>query len=677
MTSQLPAPDMRDRDSVRAAAFKRFYVVLMFATIFAIGGSGHYALTVSQQSGDLVSRADDRANGAHQMALALDRAQVELLSPTGESGAARLRRFLKANYFFEVSLAEFEQDASSDEVQRVLILRPQHDEYIRAARTVLTASARGDRRRAELIEARDVRPRLEAIRRIFDGISTEALAESARATVKDRHNDATLKWLISAATAVGIILMSGFALLLRRYQRVALDATRAQVVALEQAALTDNLTRLGNHRAFSDDFAREIARAKRNHRPLALALIDIDDFKAVNDTRGHSHGDEVLTLVGEHLRMLRQEDRSYRVGGDEFAVLLVETSPAAARTVLTRLKQDAQLKLLGATLSVGYVNLTPEQLEGEPYELADTALYEAKRRGRNNIVCFDDISDDVDVFSPRKAELVRKLIKGGLLSIAFQPIWDIESAFPLAFEALARPDPELGLSGPQEAFDIAERIRQVYELDKVCIGKALEAASNLPRGSTIFINVAPASLAHPDFDPHAFVASVQAAGLRPDHVVIELTERRIENTAIIIQRARALRSLGVRMALDDTGSGHAGLEILSKLSVDFVKIDRLLLVKAIDDRTARGVLAGIIAIARETGSYLIAEGIENGAMLDFACDAHGAREVAFPGIRGVQGYLLGRPEVGQVNLRSLEQHHEYLETHRRHGIAVASGPKAA
>jgi EAL domain-containing protein (putative c-di-GMP-specific phosphodiesterase class I) len=131
------------------------------------------------------------------------------------------------------------------------------------------------------------------------------------------------------------------------------------------------------------------------------------------------------------------------------------------------------------------------------------------------------------------------------------------------------------------------------------------------------------------------------------------------------------------MALDDTGSGHAGLEILSKLSVDFVKIDRLLLVKAIDDRTARGVLAGIIAIARETGSYLIAEGIENGAMLDFACDAHGAREVAFPGIRGVQGYLLGRPEVGQVNLRSLEQHHEYLETHRRHGIAVASGPKAA
>jgi diguanylate cyclase (GGDEF)-like protein len=665
-----------DRHGLRVAAFNRFYVVLMFATIFAIGGLGVYARIVSQQSGDLVAQADDRANNAHRMALALDRAQVELISQPRERGAARLRRFLKADRLFLGALAEFERDAVTEHVPLVRILRPQHDAYVRHARTVALAIGRGDRQRAWLIEARYVRPRFETIRRVLDEISAGSFAASVRATENDNHTDVALEWLIVAATAIGIILMSGFALLLRRYQRVALDATRAQVVALEQAALTDNLTRLGNHRAFSDDFAREIARAKRNHRPLALALIDIDDFKAVNDTRGHSHGDEVLTLVGEHLRMLRQEDRSYRVGGDEFAVLLVETSPAAARTVLTRLKQDAQLKLLGATLSVGYVNLTPEQLEGEPYELADTALYEAKRRGRNNIVCFDDISDDVDVFSPRKAELVRKLIKGGLLSIAFQPIWDIESAFPLAFEALARPDPELGLDGPQEAFDIAERIRQVYELDKVCIGKALEAASNLPSGSIIFLNVAPASLAHPGFDPNAFVASVQAAGIRPEHVVIELTERYIDNPAIIIQRAQTLRSLGVRMALDDTGSGHAGLEILSKLSVDFVKIDRLLLVKAIDDRTARGVLAGIIAIARETGSYLIAEGIENEELLDFACDAHVARDVAFPGIRGVQGYLLGRPEIGRMNLRSLERHHQYLET-RSHGDAVASGPKAA
>jgi diguanylate cyclase (GGDEF)-like protein len=658
---------------LRVAAFNRFYVVLMFATIFAIGGMAVYARVVSQRSGGLVALADNRASVAHQMTLALDREQVELLASTRESGAVRLRPLREAGRVFAEKLSAFARGATPEDAQFVRILRPLHDEFVRVARTAVAANVRGDRGRAELIEAHDARLRVGAIRRILDKISTDTLATSLRETENDSHTDGALEWMIVSATALGIILMSGFAVLLRRYQRVAVNAAGAQLAALEQAALTDNLTQLGNHRAFSDDFARELARAKRNHRPLALALIDVDDFKAVNDTRGHSHGDDVLALVGDHLRTLRQEDRSYRVGGDEFALLLVETSPEAAHTVLKRFQQETRETLMGATLSIGYVNLTPEQLDLEPYELADTALYEAKRRGRNNIVCFDDLTDAVSVFSPRKAELVRRVINEGLLSIAFQPIWDIESAFPLAFEALARPAAELGLAGPQEAFDIAERIRQVYELDTVCIAKALEAAANLPTGSTIFVNISPASLAHPDFDPNAFVAAVQAAGMRPDHVVIELTERRIEDTATIIQRARKLRSLGVRMALDDTGSGHAGLEILSKLSVDFVKIDRSLLVKAIDDRIARGVLAGIIAIARETGSYLIAEGIETEQLLDFACAAH-VGNVAFLGIRGVQGYLLGRPEVGQVNLRSLERHHEYLETRQSD---VASGPKAA
>ena len=122
----------------------------------------------------------------------------------------------------------------------------------------------------------------------------------------------------------------------------------------------------------------------------------------------------------------------------------------------------------------------------------------------------------------------------------------------------------------------------------------------------------------------------------------------------------SLAALGVRMALDDTGSGHAGLEILSKLRLDFVKIDRSLLVKAIDDKGARGVLAGIIAIARETGSYLIAEGVESRALLDFACNAHDPGNAAAPGIRGVQGYLLGKPELGQVDLSALEGHSTYL-----------------
>ncbi len=608
---------MFDPRGLREAIFNRFYVVLMFVVISAIGSCAVFAMVLSQHSGDRASRGYARANDSRLMALALDQEQIRQLSRDRREGPI------------------------------------------------------------EPAETRGMPPNFGAMRRSLDAIASASYSASLAEESRDKRDTARLESLIASITVFAILLMSWFAVLLARYKRSAVKAAQEKVAALQQAALTDSLTHLGNHRAFSDDFAREIARAKRNHHALALALIDVDDFKAVNDTRGHGHGDDVLSAVGNLLRGLRQEDRAYRVGGDEFALLLVETDPAAAKIVLSRLRHESQTRLSGATLSIGYVNLTPAQLDLEPYELADSALYEAKRGGRNTTVCFDEIGETVNVFSPRKAELVRRMIAEQLLSVAFQPIWDIDSKRPLAFEALARPAPELDLSGPQEAFDIAERIRQVYELDCLCIRKALESVSNLPNGATIFLNVAPVSLAHVNFDPEAFVAQLRAAGVDPRNVVIELTERRIDDQAAIIQRSHALQTLGVRMALDDTGSGHAGLEILSKLRLDFVKIDRSLLVKAIDDKGARGVLAGIIAIARETGSYLIAEGVESRALLDFACNAHDPGNAASPGIRGVQGYLLGRPELGQVDLQALDGHHTYLARRSLEHAAKTAEPRAA
>lgn len=667
---------MFDPRGLREAVFNRFYVVLMFVVISAIGSCAVYAMVISQHSGDRASQGYARSDDARLMALTLGREQIELLSGIGEGQSQNVRTIVKADAAFDVALADFERDRSRS-APGSIALRSRHAAYRRGIRAAVDALARGDRHEAELIETRVVRPNFESIRSTLSAISAAALAASAGEETRDRTVTSRLARLIACVTVFALLLMSWFAVLLARYKRSAVKAVEEKVAALQQAALTDSLTHLGNHRAFSDDFAREIARAKRNHHVLALALIDVDDFKAVNDSRGHGHGDDVLSAVGELLRTLRQEDRAYRVGGDEFALLLVETDPAAAKVVLARLRHEAQTKLSGATLSIGYVNLTEAQLDQEPYELADTALYEAKRCGRNTIVCFDDIGEAVNVFSPRKAEVVRRMISEQLLSVAFQPIWDIDSTRPLAFEALARPAPELDLSGPQEAFDIAERIRQVYELDCLCIRKALESVANLPSGATVFLNVAPVSLAHVRFDPDAFVAQLREAGVDPRNVVIELTERRIDDQAAIIQRAHALQALGVRMALDDTGSGHAGLEILSKLRLDFVKIDRSLLVKAIDDKGARGVLAGIIAIARETGSYLIAEGVESRALLDFACNAHDPGNAASPGIRGVQGYLLGRPELGQVDLRALEGHHTYLAARSLEHMPKVGGYKAA
>ena len=650
-----PSPDV-----VGADIFNRLYVAAMFAVIIAIGGFGFFALARSQQSSDIVTHSFENANDATIMRSALDREQSELHWQMQRGHGEMSERLAEAAQAFETAHAEVQTDGWADK-ELLKTLGPVHAAYAADSRAIFAALARGDQAKAARIEVNSARPNVSMLRHDLDVLSTDLFAASMAADVLNRRFQRGLQLLIAVATGVGIILMAGFAMLLGRYKRSAETAAAAVLSALEQAALTDSLTGLGNNRSFHDDFEREIARAKRHHLSLAVALIDVDDFKAVNDKAGHKHGDAVLARVGELLNTMRAEDRGYRIGGDEFALLLVDTDPRAAALALERLQQEIRESGLGATVSIGYVNLDAALLEVESYELADTALYEAKRMGRNQTVSYDDIRGLVSVFSPRKANAVRTMVAQGQLATAFQPIWDMQSTRPLGFEALARPLPETGLSGPQEAFDVAQRIRQLPELDRLCTRKTLEAAVNLPAGSVIFMNYSPASLTHAGFDPKAFVAAVRAAGLQPEQIVIELTERRIDDPSIVAKRVAALKLLGIRMALDDTGSGHAGLEILSKVRFDFVKIDRELIVGAMENGEARGVLAGIIAIARETGSYLIAEGIETGEMLDFIRNAHIPH---FAGVRGIQGYLLGRPELGSVNLGSLERHHDFLAKRR-------------
>ena len=644
---------------MRADTFNRLSITMMFAVIIAIGSFGVFALARSQSSSDAVAHSFENTNDANTMLAALDNERTELHGAMLSRDPVPPLAFLESARRFSAAQFEIEHDGWSD----LALLRnvaPRHAALVADARALFAALSAGDRVRAMRIDSRRVQPAISAIRRDVDALSAALYGRSVRAEWGDGVFTLRLQELIGAVTALGVGLMVGFALLLTRYRRSAIAAANASLSALEQAALTDGLTGLGNNRSFYEDFEREKARAKRHGQSLALALIDVDDFKSVNDKGGHAHGDAVLAQIGDALRTMRAEDRGYRTGGDEFALILVETGPAAATLALRRLQHEVREFALGATVSIGYVNLGADQLDSEAYEFADTALYEAKRLGRNQTVCFEDVSATVSVFSPKKAEIVRSMIADGLVSTAFQPIWDIQSTQPLGFEALARPAPELGFAGPQEAFDIAERIRQLPELDALCTLRTFEAAVNLPEGSVIFINYSPASLVHAGFDPNAFAAAIRAARLAPEQIVVELTERRIDDPDAVAKRVAALRALGVRVALDDTGSGHAGLEVLSKVRFDFVKIDRALIADAMERAEARGVLAGIIAIARETGSYLIAEGIETAEMLEFVRKAHIPN---FAGVRGIQGYLLGRPHQGPLDSLSMERHHDYLAEH--------------
>jgi EAL domain-containing protein (putative c-di-GMP-specific phosphodiesterase class I) len=220
------------------------------------------------------------------------------------------------------------------------------------------------------------------------------------------------------------------------------------------------------------------------------------------------------------------------------------------------------------------------------------------------------------------------------LTVAFQPIWDLARGTVLSFEALVRPAAEYGLAGPQEAFDISEKIGHAHELDSICIRAILARAKDLPPDVLLFINLSPQTLDHDLLAVPVLQETIVSAGLTLNRVVLELTERSMARLSVVVHKARHLRDLGFRLALDDTGAGNAGLEMLSQLPVDFVKIDRTVVANALVDKTAHSVLVGITAIAREAGSYVIAEGIESAELLDL---------VQQVGVQGIQGYLLGRP----------------------------------
>jgi diguanylate cyclase (GGDEF)-like protein len=416
--------------------------------------------------------------------------------------------------------------------------------------------------------------------------------------------------------------------------------TRSHRFALERATL-DGLTDLPNQRAFHDDLEHAVALAARHGESLALAVLDIDDFKFLNDRHGHRHGDELLLRVARLLRDGRASDRVFRIGGDEFALLLPRTDAEGAAAALRRVRRrlaDAQV-----AVSLGFAVLRPGQDVAALREEADAALYDAKRRGGNALVCFEDIRDSVVITTSAKMQALRRLLDEQDVEIAFQPIWDLERGSLVGVEALARPAQDYGFSGPAEAFDIAEQVGRVHELDTLCVNKALAHVAELPADALLFINISPRTL---DLDADSdgwLVAAVERSGIDPCRIVIEVTERFGGRMSSVVKSLQRLRAAGLQLAVDDVGTGNSGLEMLRQVHAEFVKLDRSVVVAAMTEPGARAVLLAMATFANETGAFVIAEGIEDTDMLDFLRGLEDDMTVARPRIHGGQGYGLGRP----------------------------------
>jgi EAL domain-containing protein (putative c-di-GMP-specific phosphodiesterase class I) len=238
---------------------------------------------------------------------------------------------------------------------------------------------------------------------------------------------------------------------------------------------------------------------------------------------------------------------------------------------------------------------------------------------------------------------VRRLIEEAGVTCVFQPIWDLGSHRLLGVEALMRPNPEYGLSGPAEAFDLAEQIGRGHELDVLAANQALKVAPDLPDDALLFINLSPVTLELDANGDTWFSEAVLLAGLAPSRVVIEVTERIPGRTQSVITCLHQLRAQGFMLALDDVGTGNSGLEMLNNMTADFVKIDRSIVAAAPTDPSARAVLMAMATYSHQTGSYVIAEGIEDQECLDYL--RHVGDYDVSPDriIQGGQGYGLGRP----------------------------------
>ncbi len=404
---------------------------------------------------------------------------------------------------------------------------------------------------------------------------------------------------------------------------------------LQALSVTDMLTSLGNHRAYQEALHAAIERAYSNEEVAMLALIDLDELKILNEEYGHRYGDQLLSTLADLLRELHFTNNVFRLSGDTFAILVPISAQATFISIAENLRLKAHEKLGGATISVGIAtSIVGESQDEMLQEHAYAALHEAKKRGRDLVVSFEAVRNSVKLLSLQKIHALRRLLSEKKTAVAFQPIWDLEKGRAFAFEALSRPDPSYGFASPADAFEMAEQLGRGYDLDMLCIHATLQRASELPADALLFMNITPQTFNHDRFSAEDLKEHVVRAALSPERVVIEITERASIRLELLLEVVHQLRQQGFLLALDDTGAGNAGLEMLHQVSVDFVKIDRAVVVNAMTQRSSRGVLNGICAIARESNSCVIVEGIENKAMLDLAYQLD---------IRGAQGYLLGRP----------------------------------
>ncbi|MEA2621516.1 MAG: hypothetical protein QOH61_426 [Chloroflexota bacterium] len=438
-----------------------------------------------------------------------------------------------------------------------------------------------------------------------------------------------------------------------------LETSRRELKQMYEAAradsLRDGLTGLGNHRAFQEELDRQIEWYKRYRVPVSLLLIDLDDLKVVNDSEGHAAGDEQLQRMGQLIsKVVRFSDRAFRIGGDEFAILMPHTDPAGAMHLARRLVKaaarfDRELPFSGGISSCPDLAKTRQDL----YSQADAALYWCKRHGRGSIDSYDperDRTAEKAAAEDQTAAIIRVIAERQIRAV-YQPIVDLRSGLVLGYEGLTRPTEASPFTNPGEMFAIADEVGHTVELDAACFDVVVAtAARTIPRDKLVSVNLSPRTLEAPDFSVANLLSVLKLYGMEPGRLIVELTEREnVLDIQTLRRNLAELRAAGIRVAADDVGAGNAGLRLLSQFRFDIVKLDLSLVQDGAQRDSSQAVLRSLRDLAGRWGAFVIAEGLETREQL---------RMVRELGMSAGQGYLLGRPgtnvELPTLDLDDLE-----------------------
>jgi diguanylate cyclase (GGDEF)-like protein len=417
------------------------------------------------------------------------------------------------------------------------------------------------------------------------------------------------------------------------------------------AAFHDSLTGLPNRSMFSELLAAEIENVKlRPDHFFSVLFIDLDRFKNINDSLGHSYGDLLLVAFAERLeRILRPIDTLARFGGDEFAILLTSTSsPADALRVADRILEDLTLPFdlnknssftsasIGIALSSsGYDR--PEDVLRD----ADTAMYRAKENGKGRYEVFDTDMHARAVSRLRLERDLRQAIDEKQFSVYYQPIISLESAKLAGFEALVRWNhPIEGLVSPADFIPVAEETGLILPIGQWVLEEACKAVhkwqQNSPRhrNLSLSVNLSGKQVSQPDLLEKVQWA-LDKSGLEPRFLKLEITESVVmENAEAATAMFKRLRALGVQLSIDDFGTGYSSLSYLHRFPLNYLKIDRSFVSRMTETSDNAEIVKTIVTLAHNLGMQAIAEGVETPDQCE---------KLRAIGCEFAQGYLFSRP----------------------------------